>query len=458
MLKWLLFQNFRLAYGASRWLRSRFTPAGLLLLGGLVASGIFGVNTRQTLAYQVFALLVALLLLSVLCTLRLRLPLRVTRELPRCATAGVPLRYALQVANQGARREPGLALSDELENPFPGFHEFLATRDPQDARRNWFDRAVGYPRLLGLMQRKRGATIAPLDLPEVPPHARVRVDAEILPLRRGYLRFAGLSVARPDPLGLFLALQAQDACAALLVAPRLYRVPRIRLDGHRRYQPGGMSLTSMVGDSQEFLSLRDYRPGDPLRAIHWRSFARLGRPVVKEFHDEFFVRHGLVLDTFAADLPALHFEEAVSVAASFAVAGPDQDSLLDLMFIGERAYRMTAGRGLAQADSLIEVLACVQPERTHGFAELARLVLGHAGEMSGFICVFLHWDTARQTLVTALRARGVPVQVFVVTAADTRLEAAPGPLADQPWRLLGLPAGSVQQALDQIQATDGRAA
>ena len=44
--------------------------------------------------------------------------------------------------------------------------------------------------------------------------------------------------------------------------------------------------------------MRDYRPGDPLRRIHWKSWAKTGRPVVKEYQDEFFVRHGLILDTF----------------------------------------------------------------------------------------------------------------------------------------------------------------
>jgi len=80
----------------------------------------------------------------------------------------------------------------------------------------------------------------------------------------------------------------------------------------------GVALASNVGQSEEFVSLRDYRRGDPLRHIHWRSWAKAGKPVVKEFEDEFFVRHALVLDTFIDDPHSELFEEAVSVAASFA--------------------------------------------------------------------------------------------------------------------------------------------
>jgi len=44
----------------------------------------------------------------------------------------------------------------------------------------------------------------------------------------------------------------------------------------------------------------------------WRSFARAGEPIVKEYQDEFFERHALVLDTFASTEGAAAFEEAAA--------------------------------------------------------------------------------------------------------------------------------------------------
>src|SRR5206468_1409519 len=70
---------------------------------------------------------------------------------------------------------------------------------------------------------------------------------------------------------------------ALVVLPKRYAVPDLALPGVRKYQRGGVALAGAVGDSEEFVSLRDYRPGDPLRRVHWRSAARVGRPVVKEY-------------------------------------------------------------------------------------------------------------------------------------------------------------------------------
>ena len=452
MIRKLLYLNFKTLYRLSQWLRQHFTPTGLALLSATVAAGIFGVNTRQTLAYQVFAFLVAVLLVSALASLRFRPALQVRRLLPRFGTVGLPLVYAIQMVNSGKIKERDLCLLDELEAPFPTLVEFRDERDAEDARRNWFDRKVGYPRLMGQIQQRRGASLAPAETAPVMPGESMRAELEFLPLRRGYLRFRHVTLGRPDPFGLFRALRRIPAPETLLILPRLYRAPEIRLPGQRRYQPGGMTLASTVGDSQEFLSLRDYKPGDPLRAIHWRSFAKLGRPVVKEFQDEFFVRQGLVLDTYVDRQSPEEFEAAVSVAASLAMRTPERDALLDLMFVGNQAYRVTIGRGLGQVENMLEILACVEPNRAGSFQQLADLVAQHGNETSALICVLLAWDRQRQELVGRMLRIGIPVLALIVGADADDLAANPGPLAGVPGHLVALPLDAIQATLDGIGA------
>ncbi len=450
MIRNLLYLNFKILYRLSNWLRQRFTPTGLALFGTLLASGVFGINTRQTLAYQIFAFLAAVMLVSLLSSLRYNPQLRVRRVLPRFGTAGLPLSYAVELTNAGKQTQRDLCLLDELESSFPTLAEFRHGRDPEDARRNWFDRKVGYPRLMGQIQQQRGASLAPVESPPLLPGETTRLDLECMPLRRGYLRFRRMALGRPDPFGLFRALRGIPAPENLLILPRLYRAPEIRLPGQRRFQPGGMTLASTVGDSQEFLSLRDYRPGDPLRAIHWRSFAKLGHPVVKEFQDEFFVRQGLVLDTcMDGDSPA-EFEAAVSVAATLALRTPERDALLDLMFVGNQAYRFTIGRGLGQIENMLEILACVEPYSAGTFADLTDLVLRHSGETSALICVLLNWDAQRQLLVDKVQRLGIPVLALIIGADSAGLAVTPGPLAATPARLVALPVTEIQAKLDQL--------
>ena len=375
-----------------------------------------GLDTNRTVAYQAFAFLAALLVMSLATALLFRARFTVERRLPRYGTAGEPLPYHLSVESQSARRQSDLLLVEELADPRPSLAELQAGREPGEERRNWFDRTVAYPRWVWLIGQNRQAVPTEEAVPPLPARGRAELSMSIVPTRRGHLRFVATTVARPDPFGLFKACVRVPAPGSVLVLPRRYPVPRVALPGRRRYQRGGVSLTTSVGDSEEFAALRDYRPGDALRRVHWKSWARLGKPIVKEYQDEFFVRHALVLDTFVAAPPVdgARFEEAVSVAASYACAIATQESLLDLLFVGPEAYAFTMGRGLAHTERLLEILAGVRACTTHPFDALARLALDRHSALSGAICVLLAWDAPRQALISALEARAVPTLVLIV--------------------------------------------
>jgi uncharacterized protein (DUF58 family) len=212
-----------------------------------------------------------------------------------------------------------------------------------------------------------------------------------------------------------------------LILPQLYPVPPISLPGLRRYQSGGVALTSSVGDSEEFRALREYRPGDSPRKIHWKSWAKVGKPIVKEEQDEYFVRHALILDTFTnqSDGDPLErdlFEAAVSVAASFACEVQTQESLLDLMFVGLETYCFTAGRGLGQTSRMLEILASVVPSQAQSFEALIPMVMNRLSLLSGCICVFLTWDAARKALIQCLEQRQIPTLVLLVAPDLTEPE------------------------------------
>jgi uncharacterized protein (DUF58 family) len=412
------YRTFRSAAALQHVLARRLTPAGRLVLAGLAAAAIIGPNTRLTVAYQAFTFLISLLAIATALSVRVPPRFGVRRRLPRYGTAGEPLAYTVLLRNPTERVQSGLVLMEDLADPRPSFEDFVSQREPGEDRRNWFDRTVGFPRWAWLVTRARHAIIEPQPLPPVPAREEISVRIEVTPVSRGSLRFTGMTVARPDPLGLVRSLVETAAPASILILPRRYPLARFELPGARRHQPGGVALATSVGDSEEFLSLRDYRPGDPLRRIHWRSWARAGRPVVKELHDEFFVRHALVLDTFLPPGADARFEEAVSVAASFVCGAASQDALLDLMFVGPDAYSFTAGRGVGQVDQMLEILAAVRACTDHTFTTLGDLVLSRHAGLSGVICVLVSWDDARRALVDTLRGLGVPTLVLLVADDD----------------------------------------
>ncbi|MFH1043821.1 MAG: DUF58 domain-containing protein [Pseudomonadota bacterium] len=428
MWRWS-YRVFSAVSGIWFWTTRRFTGAGFLALGTLVTAGALGIDTNQTLAYQIFTFLCALIAAAMLAARLLRPKFQVARVLPRMITAGQTFDYRVLVKNLGTRRADGLALLEDLSDPRPTFAEFRsALRFP--TYRGWWR----------LSMRNQVAHIDETALPALAPCAEAEVRVRGLAYRRGTLRLKGASVARADPLGLFRRLTRIGLPDKLIVLPRRYSLPRLTLPGARRYQHGGVALASSVGESEEFMSLRDYRPGDPLQRIHWKSYARSGKPVVKEYQDEFFERHALVLDTFT-DRDNAAFEEAVSLAASFACTLDTQESLLDLMFVGVESYCYTAGRGQMQPESLVEILAGVHASADRAFRRLHDAVLARRAALSGCILILLAWDEARQALVRALQQSGLPLKVLVVSERD--IEAAPA------W-LRVLRPGKIQEGLAEL--------
>lgn len=183
-----------------------------------------------------------------------------------------------------------------------------------------------------------------------------------------------------------------------------------------------------------------------MRHIHWKGWARLGEPVVREFHEECFVRQGLILDTFLPkDSPDACFEEAVSVAASFAYAAPTGAGTLELMFVGAEVYQVESSQGHGAADRLLEALACVEATPNHPFGRLQTAVLARASELSACVCVLLAWDDPRRELVSRLRHLGVPLLVLVLVDGDVELD--PGPMSDCPTRFKRLRVAQIKEDL-----------
>lgn len=398
-------------------IRRRLTPVGWMCVVLGVVSASVGVNTSMSPAYQLFTLLVALLVVAVIGNLGFRPQLRIRRRLPRFGSAGVPLTYQVSVENLGRRRYPALSLREHMTEPTPEREAFVREPEPGEITRNRFDRALLYYRWQWLVDQVRVVRQEDSPMFSLQPRSNANVPMQVEPLKRGVMRLEDMQIARTDRFGLLKALRLvpTERHETITVLPKRYPLPALRLGGRSRYQPAGSLAGGSVGQSDEFIGLREYRYGDPLRHLHWKSWARLGKPIVREFEDEFFPRYALALDTFAAYDRHNVFEEAVSVAASFAFALDTKESLLDLLFVGTDAYCFTSGRGVSQPERLLEVLAAVELCREKPFTDLDMLIQGHVRDLSTCICVFIEWNDERERCLKRLQGQGVDILALVIT-------------------------------------------
>jgi uncharacterized protein (DUF58 family) len=275
---------------------------------------------------------------------------------------------------------------------------------------------------------------------------------ELLPSRRGHYLLKGIRQATVFPFGLWRSWHDHKAQRALLVYPTFKPLSKLDIEVGRRYQPGGIALTSHLGDSTEFLSTREFRYGDSLRSIHWRSWARTGKPIVKEFQEEFFCRIALVVDTFmgAKQVKARReeFEAAISLAASVADSLSREEYVIDIFAAGPELYQLQAGRSLAHFENVMDILACVQPCHEAPFEKLEPVFLESLENITTAVVVLLDWDERRQRFLQAIQERGCGIKAVLVKNKLSPEQAAQ--IEGDAGRFSWVTAEQIRQGLDQL--------
>ena len=442
----VLYRLFSLAYRLQQWILKRFTPIGLGVLVSLVASVIIGLDTKQTVAYQIFAFLLAVVIIAIACSYFFRPRIEVQRNLPSFATVGIKFFYGVSVVNKGKQKQSGLQFIEEISYPKFNLAQFKRIIKLSQQKGSFISLTYAYLGWLKAIAREQKATTKAISLPTLQPQTEIAVKGEITPTHRGIVKLQGISILRPDPFNIFRASKTLNLPQSLLVLPKRYQLPVINLPGSRMSQSGSVSLASSVGDSEEFVSLRDYRPGDALRNIHWKSWAKIGKPVVREEQSEYFVRHALILDTFQSQTESEILEEAVSVAASFACDFHTQESLLDLMFVGLESYCFTSGRGLGDSEQMLQILAGVRACQDKTFNYLTAAVTERLSMLSGCICVLINWDEKRKKLIEHLQGFNIPLLVLLIAESESQY----GQINVDNLHIL--PVGKIQESLININS------
>lgn len=250
------------------------------------------------------------------------------------------------------------------------------------------------------------------------PGQRCEFVQKVLPKRRGAFLLDHLLQENCYPFGLWRDSLRHRYEQTVLVYPSYKPLRELDIPVGMRYQPGGLALTSYLGDSTEFLSTREFRSGDPLRHIHWRSWARLGKPIVKEYGEEYFCRLALIVDTVLPnpDDP-IPLERAISLSAAITDYLSREEYVIDLFAAGPKLYYLQAGRSLAYLQNIMDVLACLEPTppEDESFLDMQQALLQEIEGISTTILVFTDWDLRRQRLLDELSVRGTSVLGFLIS-------------------------------------------
>lgn len=200
----------------------------------------------------------------------------------------------------------------------------------------------------GLRLRGADATSFPVVWDATGVHADISVPTH----RRGPVSLGPWVLERVDPWGLMRRRVGEVEGVALLVVPRVRPVSLAALPS---------ALTDFGGSAEmgttTFATLREYVIGDELRHVHWRSSAKTGKLMMRQYVDITRPRITLVLVAEErAYTSAEEFEEAVDFLASLAAVATS--SGLDVEVVTTSGERAAHGGGRSTA--VLDLLALVE--------------------------------------------------------------------------------------------------
>ena len=276
---------------------------------------------------------------------------------------------------------------------------------------------------------------------------------------RGRYAIGPLVIRMTDPFGLCELARTFPATERLTVIPQVTPLPSTRMAGE--YSGSGESRARSVAvHGDDDVAIREYRRGDDLRRVHWKSTARTGALMVRREEQPWESQATIVLDTRAVahrgDGPTGSFEWAVSAAASIAV---------HLRRAGYRLRLVTdtgidvdatdaAGEGL-----LLDHLADARPSHR---GDLSALVDQVRQRTDGGLVIALLGALApgEAEVLAGLRSNNATCVGFLIdtstwltlpeperTEADATYEAATLGLLSAGWRVVGVSHGDKLPAL-----------
>jgi uncharacterized protein (DUF58 family) len=257
---------------------------------------------------------------------------------------------------------------------------------------------------------------------------------------RGRYKVGPLTVRLLDPFGLCELPRAFTTVDTLVVTPHVEVLPDTALRGE--WGGAGQSTNRQVSThGDDDVATREYRHGDDLRRIHWRTTARRGELTVRREEQPWESRAAVLLDArlvaHRGDGPASSLEWAISAAAS--VSRHLAQRGFDVRLVTDSGAEVSsAALGVAGFDgAMLDVLAGLSPsngQSLHVGVDSTRRV-GGQGLLVAIVGTIQADDADR---LARLRAADRSTGVVFMLDTDTWAPATAGTRATDPDRSLGL--------------------
>ena len=242
---------------------------------------------------------------------------------------------------------------------------------------------------------------------------------------RGEYRMGPTIVVGSDPFGLFRIERVFHAEQILRVHPRAEQIDVVLLG--RNLEMGAQRIGRRMSTSSPLVvSVREYRPGDPVSRIHWRSTAHRGQLMMKESIREPGMLHWLILDAHmhvqewrglaflpgSIPIPDSTEEYAVRAVATLAHTWIQHGQAVGLVASGLRRHLLAPGASIEHHQQLFDELAAVRCGGNESLAQVLQSTDIPSSQQMTLVVVTS--DTSTEWVAVLRQYQQLGATVFVV--------------------------------------------
>jgi uncharacterized protein (DUF58 family) len=183
--------------------------------------------------------------------------------------------------------------------------------------------------------------------------------------RRGLFNLGPTTLRSGDPLGLCSLELVHPNATVLLVLPPVLPLPAIEIAAGGRVGEGRRSRRAALETTVSVESVREYVPGDPLKAIHWPTSARRDMLYVRQFEHVPSSDWWIFLDLESRVQAGRDFESTeehgIILAASLANRGLREGHAVGLVTCSPELTWISPQHSSGHLMSILQALALAQP-------------------------------------------------------------------------------------------------
>ncbi|MFO0667579.1 MAG: DUF58 domain-containing protein [Polyangiaceae bacterium] len=232
---------------------------------------------------------------------------------------------------------------------------------------------------------------------------------------RGEPSLGSIHAAALLPFGLALGPAVWVAAPRFLVVPKRAHVADIRIPKMTRRVTAGTTQALRVGDSRDFLGLRPYAAGDPLRDLHVKTWARTGVPIVRQYEQENVPEVAVLLDATSEASTPERGEAAIEVVCGIAETLGRSTARLSALLAHGKLEVVPPGRSQQALDRVLDVMACLGPFEPLEKDAALESIEARIPSWTLVIIVCAARKEAHERLAAEIRNRGVECRIFEVT-------------------------------------------